>query len=253
MPRIRYLKPDFFKDEDIANLPPLTQLCYQGLWVHADKAGRLEDRPRRLKAEIFPYRKKIDLDFHLRLLTKPKTETGAPFILRYAHQGNKYIQILKWEKHQKPHHTERLSEIPPPTKEQLSNGYTTVREQEGMGMGMGKSNIISQEPSAALQAALDNVYKSGLNIYSLIGRLKKIIKVGKGWHFPEEVLIEACEQYHKDKDKIKDEWPWFIKVIHAKSDEYFANKNIKENKARKQEGMPQAIKEIMADALKTKA
>ena len=61
MPRIRYLKPCFFKDEDIASLPHQTRLLYQGLWVLADKEGRLEDRPKRIKAEIFPY-EEIDIE-----------------------------------------------------------------------------------------------------------------------------------------------------------------------------------------------
>ena len=29
--RIRYLKPDFFLDEDVAHLPPLVRLFFQGL------------------------------------------------------------------------------------------------------------------------------------------------------------------------------------------------------------------------------
>ena len=55
MARIRYLKPDFFKDEDIKELSFETRLFYQGLWVQADRDGRGEDRPERLKIEIMPY------------------------------------------------------------------------------------------------------------------------------------------------------------------------------------------------------
>ena len=55
MARIRYLKPDFFKDEDIKELPFEARLFYQGLWVQADREGRGEDRPERLRIEIMPY------------------------------------------------------------------------------------------------------------------------------------------------------------------------------------------------------
>jgi len=55
MPRIRYLKPDFFKDEDLAEHPYWIRLLFAGLWGIADKDGRLEDRIKRIKAEIFPY------------------------------------------------------------------------------------------------------------------------------------------------------------------------------------------------------
>ena len=103
MPRIRYLKPDFFKDEDIATLPFECRLFYEGLWVFADKAGRLEDRPARLKAEIFPY-DNVDAEKCLDLLSKPKSGSGQPFINRYATEGQRFIQINTFLKHQRPHH-----------------------------------------------------------------------------------------------------------------------------------------------------
>ena len=121
MPRIRYLKPCFFKDEDIAELPHYARLMYQGLWVLADRKGRLEDRPKRIKAEIFPY-ESVDIEKGLTLLASTKS-SGRPFINRYEKDGERYIQILKWEDHQKPHHTEKESIIPPaPPLKDKENG-----------------------------------------------------------------------------------------------------------------------------------
>ena len=112
MARIRYLKPDFFKDDDVATLPFWVRILYQGLWVIADKEGRLEDRPKRIHAEIFPY-DKVDIEKGLSVLSKPKNGSRRPFIIRYVINNESYIQILKWENHQKPHHTEANSSIPP--------------------------------------------------------------------------------------------------------------------------------------------
>ncbi len=112
MPRTRYLKPDFFKDEDIATLPHQVRLFFAGLWTQADKAGRLEDRPKRLKVELFP-EQKADIEGMLELLAKPKQNTRRPFIVRYEIDGERYIQIMSWAKHQRPHHTEAESKIPP--------------------------------------------------------------------------------------------------------------------------------------------
>lgn len=109
--RIRSLKPDFFKDEDLAGLPFETRLCFAGLWVLADREGRLEDRPKRLKVEIFPY-DDVDIEKSLKLLEKPKNSSLLSFIQRYDIEGQKYIQIINWHKHQKPHHTEADSKIP---------------------------------------------------------------------------------------------------------------------------------------------
>jgi len=125
MARIRYLKPDFFKDEDLATLPFEARLFFAGLWNFADKAGRLEDRPVRLKVDIFPY-DKVDIDKCLNLLSKLKNGSNKPFIQRYAVNGEKFIQIVNWDKHQRPHHTEAESKIPP----------APPLMEKGMGMGM---------------------------------------------------------------------------------------------------------------------
>jgi hypothetical protein len=128
MPRIRSLKPDFFEDEDLAEIPFWVRLLFQGLWCMADKAGRLEDRPLKLKARIFPY-EKVDVEAGLCLLAEQKKHSPRhfPFIVRYEVNGERYIQILTWNKHQNPHHTERESEIPG------FNGDLTVREPLGKG------------------------------------------------------------------------------------------------------------------------
>lgn len=112
MARIRYLKPDFFKDEHLKDLPFEARLLYAGLWCWADKEGRLEDRPERIKVEIFPY-DKVDIDKLLTLLASPKNGSNRPYIQRYEVNNEKYIQILNWHKHQRPHHTEQESKIPP--------------------------------------------------------------------------------------------------------------------------------------------
>jgi hypothetical protein len=127
MARIRYLKPEFFTDEDLADLQPITRIAFAGLWCYADKAGRMEDRPKYLKAMIFPY-DNVDIEKQLTILATPK-QNGRPFIQRYCINGSRLIQILSWNKHQKPHHTEKDSVIPeapplePPLKDK-GNGYS---------------------------------------------------------------------------------------------------------------------------------
>lgn len=139
-PRIRYLKPDFFKDEDLAELPFEARLFFAGLWNFADKAGRLEDRPQRLKVEIFPY-DKVDIEKCLNLLSKPKNGSGKPFIQRYMAKEERYIQIVNWDKHQKPHNTEKDSEIPPAPpllllimEKGMEKG--TIKGMESVGQGL---------------------------------------------------------------------------------------------------------------------
>jgi len=141
--RIRYLKPDFFLDEDVADLEPLVRLFYAGLWTRADRSGRLEDRPERLKVEIIPY-DKFDAEDALTQLAKQKRVSGRPFIQRYEVDGRRYIQILSWERYQKPHHSEKKSMIPAPpngyitVKDPLSNGDSPPETGTGIGIGIEK-------------------------------------------------------------------------------------------------------------------
>ena len=154
-------KTGFFKDEDIKELPYEARLFYQGLWVQADREGRGEDRPERLKIEIMPY-DEVDAEKVMQLLACPKKNGKRPFIVRYEIDGEKYYQIINWQKHQKPHKTERDSVIPPAPKElltvrqPLTNGYATnISVGNGMGDGDGEGNgeeIVNKqaEPAGAV-------------------------------------------------------------------------------------------------------
>jgi hypothetical protein len=49
MARARNIKPAFFKNEQLVELGMSTRLLFIGLWCLADREGRLEDRPKRIK------------------------------------------------------------------------------------------------------------------------------------------------------------------------------------------------------------
>lgn len=105
MSRSRNIKPGFFKNEELSELPFEYRILFQGLWCEADREGRLEDRPKRLKIEIFPY-DAVDIDAGLDALDR------ARFIDRYEVAGTRYIQIITFLKHQNPHKREAESVIP---------------------------------------------------------------------------------------------------------------------------------------------
>jgi hypothetical protein len=107
MARSRQLKPGFFKNEHLVALPFSTRLLFAGLWTLADKAGRLEDRPLKIKMELFPA-DSIDIDAGLTELAN----AAEPFIRRYVAQGVALIEVVKWDQNQKPHHQEADSILP---------------------------------------------------------------------------------------------------------------------------------------------
>ncbi len=75
----------------------------------ADREGRLEDRPLRIKGEIFPYRDGINIDGSLNWLA----DNG--FIIRYTTDEGRFIAVVNFSKHQNPHKNEPESGIPAPT------------------------------------------------------------------------------------------------------------------------------------------
>lgn len=106
MARARNIKPALFKNEVLGVADPMLTLLFEGLWLLADRSGRLEDRPLRIKGELFPYREGLDVNSMLDWLMR------EDFITRYLVDGKRYIEINNFEKHQNPHKNEPASEIP---------------------------------------------------------------------------------------------------------------------------------------------
>lgn len=107
--RARSIKPGFFSNEQLAELPFEARLLFIGLWCMADREGRLEDRPKRIKIEVFPA-DDLDIDALLASLE----EQGL--IARYEAEGIRCIEIPKFLEHQRPHSQEKPSKLPPRSK-----------------------------------------------------------------------------------------------------------------------------------------
>ncbi len=129
MARSRNIKPGFFTNDELAECSMASRLLFAGLWTIADKEGRLDDRPKKIKALVLPF-DNVDCDDCLKQIN------DRQFINRYSVEGNAYIQISNWKKHQNPHCKEAPSEIPEqcesqPAPEQapVKHDAETVNEQ----------------------------------------------------------------------------------------------------------------------------
>jgi hypothetical protein len=122
MARSRNIKPGFFTNDLLGEMEPLARLLFAGLWTLCDREGRVEDRPKKIKAEVLPY-DNCDADVLLRQLA----EKG--FILRYRVGAVALIQVLAWEKHQYPHVKEVASTLPAP----CLSGASTEQAPESTG------------------------------------------------------------------------------------------------------------------------
>lgn len=123
MARSRNIKPGFFTNDELAECSPHARLLFAGLWTIADKEGRLDDRPKKVKALVLPF-DNVDCDELLQQLHDRK------FIQRYQVQDGAYIQITNWKKHQNPHCKEAPSEIPEYCEEDTKQEEEQVNEDE---------------------------------------------------------------------------------------------------------------------------
>lgn len=158
MSRSRNLKPGFFKNEELAELPFEFRILFQGLWCLADRAGRLEDRPKRIKAEIFPY-DDVDVNAGLAALS------DQGFINRYSVSDNKYIQILAFEKHQNPHCKEPPSTIPAPCLHSASTEISGTSRADSLNPITDSLNHIQASPVGDAPASRPSGYQPILDAY----------------------------------------------------------------------------------------
>jgi hypothetical protein len=165
--RRQIVEPDFFLDDELADLPFEHRLFFAGLWCHADRRGRLEDKPKTLKVKIMPY-DNIDVE-------KIVSELSKKFIVRYEVLGRKYIQINNFEKHQVFHKSERESKIPGftgeiPVKQPVDNGETRegigIGTGIGTGIGIGKKKVRKKMKKAnpSLKEIIDYIKKEKLSV-----------------------------------------------------------------------------------------
>lgn len=116
MARIRTIKPDFFQSEDVAELGYRARLTWIGLWTHVDDEGRCKDSARLIKGQLWPLEDDVtaaDVESDLKELE------GNGQIIRYEVDGDKFIQIRKWLKHQR---------ISRPTPSRLPTPHGTLTE-----------------------------------------------------------------------------------------------------------------------------
>lgn len=110
MARIRSVHPDICQSETMAALDARLERTFVRLWTHCDDEGRCEDRPKIIKAAIYPEHDGQTpeiIDAELAMLAEDN------LLIRYESGGKRYIQVRSWHKYQKPQ-KKRPSKYPPP-------------------------------------------------------------------------------------------------------------------------------------------
>lgn len=135
--RSRIIHPEAFRHEALADLEQKSKMplrwYYAGLWCVADREGRFEWRPRRLRAEIAPY-DSHDFEKVLEFLA------SGGFIVRYEVDGEVFGLIPRFARWQRFHQREAQSELPaPPTlTDEASPRSSSV--ETGISLGSSKDH-----------------------------------------------------------------------------------------------------------------
>jgi hypothetical protein len=227
MARIRTIKPELFFDDELAELSHVARLVFIGLFCLADKEGILLDKPKIIKANLLPY-ENADMDSILNELSR------KPFVHRYEVDGEKYLYVKNFKKHQRTHHTEAESTFP------LFNGEITVKQpistreipegKEGKGKE-GKEAAPSARPFEKLSTGVVDKAKIaqdlGFNVYQQVALFNK----GRSNALPESVIHEILDEFHDKRNTIKDIFPYMALVIKEKSRRFWANAQQAEHEA----------------------
>ena len=100
--RIRSIKPEFWRSEDIADLTVEDRLLFIGLWSYVDDNGVGIDRLADVCADLFA----LDLErdppeTFARVSRGLQNLSEAGRIVRYTVEGKSYLHITNWSKHQR--------------------------------------------------------------------------------------------------------------------------------------------------------
>lgn len=101
--RIRSIKPEFWRSDDIVSLDWATRLLFIGLWSYVDDNGVGRDEEKLIVADLFPLEE--DTRETLATVSRGLRELSRKGLIhRYEVDGRAYLDITNWKKHQRLDH-----------------------------------------------------------------------------------------------------------------------------------------------------
>ena len=98
--RIRTIKPEFWRSEDIAALSIEDRLLFIGLWSYVEDNGVGRDEPQLIQCDLYPLDTFTEASLRTHGGLMRLSQQGL--ITRYeGPDGRKYLQVNSWDKHQK--------------------------------------------------------------------------------------------------------------------------------------------------------
>ena len=105
--RIRTIKPEFWRSEDIAALSIEDRLLFIGLWSYVEDNGVGRDEPQLIQCDLYPLDTFTEASVRTHGGLMRLSQQGL--ITRYeGPDGRRYLQINSWDKHQKINRPSKL-------------------------------------------------------------------------------------------------------------------------------------------------
>ena len=189
MARIRTIKPDFWKNEGLSDLPEATHILAAALLNYADDEGYFNANPGLVKAECFPLRNPS-----ISVADSLKSLHAMGYIrLGTGEDGKRYGHIVEFLKHQKVSHAaeskiskktiawDNSGDIP---EDEVKSSERLRPELNGMELNRIEVNTEDNKlssgadapPSLEKQVFDEGRKLLGNNSGSLIGKLRKVLK-----------------------------------------------------------------------------
>lgn len=211
MARIRTIKPEYWSDERMATVSLEARLLFLGLFNLSDDEGRLRGHPALIRGALFPYDDLTvaQVDGWLAELE------SAGRIQRYRVDGEAYVWVRNFAKHQKIDHA-APSKLPAPPEVLASpredlRDFASPREpspvpreklprnrEQGTGKGTGNREETSSPPAADASDRLvafwnQHAHPKLARVRSMTSNRKTALRARLKEHQPEE-LEEAVRR-----------------------------------------------------------
>jgi hypothetical protein len=180
-PRIRTIKPELWQDEKVGGLSRDARLLFIGLVTMADDEGRLRALPAVILGHCLPY----DTDA-LRKVEAWLAEVAASgLVTRYVVDGNPYVQINGWTRHQVINRPTRSDLPPAPVTEASVKDHGETREPSSLARGRAGADRIGSDQEGK-GPPLPPRGKRGRDL----ARYEDEVQQWGSWHLPD------CDPVH---------------------------------------------------------
>ena len=141
--RIRSIKPEFWRSDDIAALPISARLLFVGMWSYVDDNGVGSDKLAAVAADLFAPDLEADPTETFRRVSADTTRLEKRgLIVRYKVDGKPLLYVTNWEKHQLVKNPSLGHKYPLPPADLLASATAlrrpSVDTAETLGTGTGE-------------------------------------------------------------------------------------------------------------------